>query len=283
MERTLPNQAFPLKTEMTLNQILDVMWNDYITLNPAARAIHELLTKSGESVLNDHIAFRTYNLDPVGLDQVAAPFIKFGYKVRGEYHFKEKKLFAKHYEPEDLRLPKIFISELKVEEFSTDLQRTVRNLVSQVNPQSVRDPLFFASGRPWKVSFADYELLARESEYAAWMAAFGYRPNHFTVNVNALQKFPQLSDLNDFLQKNGHRLNASGGLIKGTPEAMLEQSSTMARPVAVSFSDGVHEVPACYYEFAKRYPQKNGELYHGFIEKSADKIFESTNRSAGQG
>ncbi|MBX3040139.1 MAG: DUF1338 family protein, partial [Bdellovibrionaceae bacterium] len=76
----------------------------------------------------------------------------------------------------------------------------------------------------------------------------------------------------------GHKLNASGGLIKGSPEAMLEQSSTMARPVPVKFNDGTHEVPACYYEFAKRYPQKNGELYHGFIEKSADKIFESTNR-----
>jgi hypothetical protein len=37
-------------------------------------------------------------------------------------------------------------------------------------------------------------------------------------------------------------------------------------------------VPACYYEFARRYPIANGELYQGFIAASADKIFESTNR-----
>jgi len=38
----------------------------------------------------------------------------------------------------------------------------------------------------------------------------------------------------------------------------------------------VHEIPSCYYEFARRYEDKNGELYGGFIAKSADKIFEST-------
>lgn len=263
---------------MNLQQLLQEMWNDYTTLNPAAKSIHDLLAAQGETVLNDHIAFRTYNLEPVGLDRVAAPFLKFGYKPCGEYHFKEKKLFARHYEPEDMNLPKIFISELLVEQFSPALQAVVKKLVQQVDPKKVEDPRFMCSGRPWNTDFKDYELLAKESEYAAWMSAFGYRPNHFTVNVNALKKFPSLSGLNDFLQSNGHKLNASGGLIKGSPEAMLEQSSTMARPVPVKFNDGTHEVPACYYEFAKRYPQKNGELYHGFIEKSADKIFESTNR-----
>jgi len=37
-------------------------------------------------------------------------------------------------------------------------------------------------------------------------------------------------------------------------------------------------VPSCYYEFAKRYADKSGEIYQGFVTTSADKIFESTNK-----
>ncbi|MGL4896671.1 MAG: DUF1338 domain-containing protein, partial [Shewanella sp.] len=61
------------------------------------------------------------------------------------------------------------------------------------------------------------------------------------------------------------------------PEVLLEQSSTMADTIAVEFSDGVLEIPSCFYEFALRYPKANGELYTGFVAASADKIFESTN------
>jgi hypothetical protein len=40
--------------------------------------------------------------------------------------------------------------------------------------------------------------------------------------------------------------------------------------------EGRHAIPSAYYEFARRYPDKDGKLYSGFIAKSADKIFEST-------
>nr|WP_293271384.1 hypothetical protein [Nannocystis sp.] len=49
----------------------------------------------------------------------------------------------------------------------------------------------------------------------------------------------------------------------------------------MEFSDGVYAVPGCYYEFARRYPGPDGALFDGFIEGSADRIFESTDR-AGQ-
>jgi hypothetical protein len=51
----------------------------------------------------------------------------------------------------------------------------------------------------------------------------------------------------------------------------------MADIVKVKFLDGQFEVPACYYEFAQRFPDSSGHFYSGFIAKSADKIFESTN------
>ena len=46
----------------------------------------------------------------------------------------------------------------------------------------------------------------------------------------------------------------------------------------VDFLDGEKTIPACYYEFALRYPKADGKLFKGFVTTSADKIFESTNK-----
>jgi hypothetical protein len=94
--------------------------------------------------------------------------------------------------------------------------------------------------------------------------------------VNALKKFKDIYQLNQFLKDNGFLLNTSGGEVKGSPEELLEQSSTRAGSKEIKFADGTYDIPSCYYEFARRYPDKSGELYSGFIAKSADKIFEST-------
>lgn len=78
------------------------------------------------------------------------------------------------------------------------------------------------------------------------------------------------------LKNNGFELNTSGGEIKGTPEELLEQSSIKSGLIEIDFVEGEFEIPGCYYEFAKRYPDSSGKLFSGFIAKSADKIFEST-------
>ena len=71
-------------------------------------------------------------------------------------------------------------------------------------------------------------------------------------------------------------MNAVGVEIKGTQDVYLEQSSTLAYPVKVSFADRDETIPGCYYEFARRYPMPDGKLFQGFLPDSADKIFEST-------
>ena len=115
-----------------------------------------------------------------------------------------------------------------------------------------------------------------ESEYAAWLAAWGYRANHFTVSINALPGFDNLEQVNQVLHQRGFALNINGGEIKGGPEVYLAQSATLADEAEVAFLDGTHLLPSCFYEFAQRYLQPNGELYRGFVEASADKIFHST-------
>jgi hypothetical protein len=82
--------------------------------------------------------------------------------------------------------------------------------------------------------------------------------------------------VNGLLRRNGFLMNDAGGEIQGSPPELLEQSSIRAGMVRTRFIEGEFEVPGCYYEFAKRYPDKDGRLYSGFIAKSADKIFQST-------
>lgn len=254
------------------------MWIDYCELNPAAKKIYDLFTAEGEAVLNDHIALRTFNHPRLGIESLARHFKKHGYIEKGEYVFVEKKLYAKHYEHPDEHMPKIFISELELEKVSPFVRETVSKLVDTLSDSLIQNEKFAMIGRPWDMSYKLYSELAKESEYASWVAAYGFRPNHFTISINNLKKFHDINILNKFITDHGFVLNKSGGLVKGTPEDYLEQSSTMASEIPVKFSDGTYNIPGCYYEFAKRYPLANGKLYQGFVAKSADKIFESTNK-----
>ncbi len=261
----------------TLDQLLETLWTDYALMNKQAKGIHDLLVQKGEVVANDHIAFRTFDLDKVNVDVISKAFCHFGYSQKGEYEFEAKKLYAKHFEHPDDLYPRVFISELKVGEFSSELQEAVNSLVDQVQEPKTKELDFCVSGALWnRISFDTYNKLKDESEYAAWLSVYGFRANHFTILFNALSSFKSLDDFNQFVKDNGYKLNDSGGEIKGTPKELLEQSSTMADPVEVEFSDGIKKIPGCYYEFARRYQQEDGTLFSGFIAKSADKIFEST-------
>lgn len=264
---------------ISLETLLEKMWIDYTHLNPEAKRIYDIFTTKGETVLNDHIALRTFNHPRLGIESLAQHFKKYGYVEKGDYVFVEKKLYAKHYEHPNLDLPKIFISELELEKVSPFIRDTVNQLVEQMPDSVVKDEMFPMIGRPWKVSYETYAQLAKESEYASWVAAYGFRPNHFTVNINKLKGFEDILVLNQFIKDHGFVLNKAGGEVKGTTADYLEQSSTMASEIPVKFDDGsTHNIPGCYYEFAKRYPLADGKLYQGFVAKSADKIFESTNK-----
>jgi hypothetical protein len=213
------------------------------------------------------------------LDVVAKPFLDLGYSEAESYRFEEKKLNAKYLLPPELKYPKVFISELCVKEFSKNLQDTVALLINQLPRDFDNTPHFLFKGAPWRIpNRSTYEALAQESEYAGWMSVFGFRANHFTVNVNALKSFTDLRGFNQFIKDNGFVLNHAGGEIKGSPEVFLEQSSTLAEQATISFPDGPRSIPGCYYEFALRYPMSDGQLFQGFVTQSADKIFESTNR-----
>ena len=265
-----------MRRTSTLDIFFEKLWENYIYLNPRAKQIYHQLTNRENEVINDHIALRTFSHPRVNLDKIKKPFLDRGYIEKDHYNFKEKKLSAKYFQHPHDYYPKIFISELLLSEFSSTLVQMVERLVENISFESAESLDFFTQNRPWSISYKDYCTLHRESNYAAWVSAFGFRANHFTVFVNALESFSDLRDLNSFLKDHGFKLNLSGGEIKGSKKVFLEQSSTLAEKVPIVFSDGTHSIPACYYEFAQRYPLASGKLYQGFVPKSADKIFEST-------
>ncbi len=262
---------------MSPDTLFASLWKDYIArLCPSALKVHDLLREENP-LINDHIALRTFGVDSLGIDTLAKPFLEVGYQSAGDYVFESKKLVAKHFEHPDPKQPKVFISELEVHKCSTELQDIVTKLVEQVDVSKLRNREFLYGGRLWDINHTDYRELAAESEYAAWLAAHGYGANHFTVSVNQLAQFEEVKQVNHHLRKTGFTINEFGGEVKGSPDVLLEQSSTMADKVSVTFMEKTEKVPGGFYEFAKRYPMKNGELYPGFVAASADKIFESTN------
>jgi len=262
-----------------VTKLFDNIWQQYIAVTPSADSIRQLLANGGD-VINDHVAYRTFNLEKVNLNKLAQHLLTIGYTECGQYDFAAKKLTAKHFEHNDSTMPKVFISELRVEELSTEIQAIIHKLVDQLPEDISEQQGFLYSGRPWQISSVDYQTLLATSEYAAWLAAWGYRANHFTVSINHLESFDCIVAVNNSLKQAGYTLNSTGGEVKGDEVVKLEQSSTLADKALVEFSDKSIEIPSCFYEFAKRYPLTNGQLYTGFVAASADKIFESTNAVA---
>lgn len=261
-----------------LQHIFDQLWSQYTDLAPQALEIRDLITTKGHHEINDHVAFRTFQHPKLGIDQLAQVFLENDFVYGEEYFFEQKKLYAKHLQHKDTpeKFPKIFISELELHKFSADLNEEIEKCIAQIPKEQLNSKDFCYSGKHWEINYKTYKKLLKESEYAAWLYCFGFCANHFTISVNKLNKFQEVSDLNTFLKQKGFSLNDSDGEVKGSKEVFLEQSSTKAQLVEVLFNDGLYQVPSCYYEFAKRYPTREGELYQGFVAKSADKIFEST-------
>jgi len=263
---------------MTLVDIFNRLWKDYSDQNPGASEIYDLFKLSDPQLLNDHVAFRTFNDPRLNINRMAVPFVENGYEPKGSYLFETKHLQAVHFEHKtDNKAPKVFISQLILEDFSDHLQDTIRAVINASKAEEKEpEELLFSPDIFGEPSFPVYDKLRQESEYAAWLYVYGFRANHFTIFINSLTSLSSIEEVNEFLKRKGFGLNDSGGEIKGSESQLLKQSSTVAEVIDVQFKEGLKQIPACYYEFAERFKDKQGKLFNGFIAASADKIFQST-------
>lgn len=262
---------------MQVQEFFSRLFVDYVGVTPRAQRIHDLVVDQFGAVKNDHVAFRTVASETFGLQRLEAPFLNWGYRRDRPYHFPHKHLRAYGYIPDDDSLPLVFLSELVLDEMPPFVRSWFQQALAQAAHQTAPLPQLLLGVRPWEMpTFADYQELNRSSPYAAWLSAWGFRANHFTIAVHALPARPGLKTLVDTLLGQGIPMNTEGGLIQGTRADCLEQASTLAEPRQVQFKDGQHEIPSCYYEFAERHQDQDGKLYRGFVAQSASNIFEST-------
>ena len=291
------------KKEKTLKDVLNGLMKRYKERVPDVAAILDAMVREGvlqdpSEIENDHIAFRTMGVNYLGIESLEKVFLHYGYKKMDHYYFSEKKLDAFWYAPADPKDPRIFISELRVQELSKPVQDIIKGYTDEVKSDPV-DSLdldnaaavdkFLHSGL-WRLpTWKDYSTLTKESEYAAWTIYNRYYLNHFTISVHNLKEgYNNISDFNNFLERNGLILNNSSGKIKQSPDGGLLQSSTIAQMIEASFANGdEHKIPGSYVEFAERrvlpefshLPPAEIKRHHrreGFEAVNADKIFEST-------
>jgi len=290
-----------------LAAVLDGLMDRYKTHVPDVGAIvaamvrHGLIARTAD-IENDHIAFRTLGVTPLGIASLEKVFLHYGYARRDRYDFPAKKVTAHWYAPPEPSFPRIFISELRVDELSTEAQAIIRSYTDSVATDpvdalaldSAANVVAFLHAPLWRTpTWADYQRLQQESEFAAWVIFNRYYLNHFTISIHHLPDvWNTLEAFNRFLESNGFTLNDSGGKAKVSEDGKLLQSSTVAAMVDAPFDDErggseVHRVPGSYVEFAERrvldafahLPAVEIRREHrreGFEAANADRIFEST-------
>jgi Domain of unknown function (DUF1338) len=287
----------------TLDYVLNGLMRRYQQRVPDVQAVIDAMIKENiiqqaGDIENDHIAFRTMGVPQLGIQSLEKVFLHYGYQKKDSYFFPEKKLDAFWYAPPEEKYPRIFISQLRMQDLSPAIQQTITSYTDEVKSDPV-DALDLNDGAAvdnflhsplWRTpTIEDYEKLAAENEYAAWVIYNRYYLNHFTISVHNLPEgFNTVADFNAFLLKHGFILNDAGGAIKKSPDGRLLQSSTVAKKIEAEFAAGKkRSIAGSYVEFAERkvlpaftgLPQHEIRRAHrreGFEAGNADKIFEST-------
>ena len=225
-------------------------------------------------------------------------FLPYGFKVRFlnqeekiPFNFEEKKLTAiwlKHPNPE---MPRIFISNCRLDEFP-ELNDTIqpylnkkKDIVDDLNYKDTNAVIEYLHTPLWPTpSYKDYKKIDTHSEYLAWVFFNKYYLNHFTLSINKLTSFGYqkgmnsilntfknkeakstfntalkerykqiMMSFNHYLKENGLVMNTSKGKdLNISPDQLLLQSSTKAQMIEGEFPDGIYSVPGSYVEFAYR-------------------------------
>ncbi|WVZ59206.1 hypothetical protein U9M48_009392 [Paspalum notatum var. saurae] len=306
-------------SDLFFRSVISNMEKVYLSRNPTAKTILDLVRSyDGDHICYDHLAFRTFGVNGYGINSLAEFFTDFGYIPREELRFPAKKLRALWFSPPTNDgysgtgtygpLPRIFISELLVDELTAQSQEIIHKYIKTSGKGNKHAALASTSGElTWeKPIYSDFHILSslltftlssllfldtRESEYAAWTLVNGYALNHATISTHHLRSdIRSIDKFNKFVEDNGFKLNTEGGILKVSPDGLLQQSSTVADSSLFTFADGITEsIPRSYIEFAERLllPQfkdlqdeevKEHHRRDGFEVGNADKIFESTSK-----
>lgn len=291
--------------------LYSLLWQEYSARVSYARTYEQMIVGAGGTVTNDHIAFRSLRMTVdspqgmvnLGIDYLGQVAEALGYEAASEYTFDETHLYARYYrhpQQEEFDLPKLFISELIVDELPEAIAQLMHQTVSNVNLLNWQ-PLFSTSRtdvdhlakqlqkvftRPWQLPRRSVvEEVNQVTQYGAWVLLHGYAVNHFTgyVNRQNTPKYPDIETTARGLANQGVPMKAE---IEGNIACGLQQTATQAVTEIVTVLDdstGAEiQIPwtYAYYEIAQRYmveiePGKQ-VLFDAFLGRNAQQLFEMT-------
>jgi len=295
-----------MQAEIALH-LWDRLWQQYRARVSYAQIYEQMILQAGGIVANDHIAFRSLRLNidtpkgrqNLGIEYLASVAEALGYTAAGEYVFPAQKLYARHYQhpaQEQLDLPKLFISELIVEELPEAIASLIHQSVSDaqlLDAKSVDDTeieqLANIFTRPWSPPKQSVvEEVNQVTQYGAWVLLHGYAVNHFTGYVNRQQtsQYPDIEITANGLAALGVPMKAQ---IEGGLEVGLRQTATHAVTEMVTVIDDTTgkliQIPwtYAYYEIAQRYQveKTSGKqgVFDAFLGKNAQYLFEMTRKT----
>ena len=292
-----------------ISEFLRRLWDDYASRVTYARVYEEMLTDLGGNLVNDHIAFRTFALTVnghyLGVDNLKRVFEALDFEEKGAIEFPETHLFARYVQHAEPDFPRIFISELKVDELGSEIAEAIRQsvagyqqLFSDEDVEALRrldeadtapaglleKTVRLFTQVPWgPVSESVVKRVNAASQYGAWVLLHGYNVNHFTgyVNRHGVEQVGNIDALIAEMKKRGVPMKSE---IEGAPGSKLRQTSTEAVrvPVQVIGDDGKTkqiEWTYAYMEYAERGEvEENGKrvLFQGFLGPQAAGLFEMT-------
>lgn len=300
-----------VRTKDITSELLERLWSQFLARVSYAQKYNQLVTQKGGKVINDHIALRTLNThtgeQPGGIRAMKHILEILEYKPVGKYRFSRRRLSAVHFEHPDKIFPKIFVSQLEVEELPAWARELINDTVKDT-PYLLSDTgiellqllkkegmLTYEAGqllvddlvkyfrRPWEMPFKDDVIkLSDVSQYGAWVLLHGNSVNHFTAFIN-FQNVPEWPDLETTCKG---LLDAGVPMkdnIEGAPGSKLRQSATQAvrEEIEVRGGEGIEKLDwtYAYYELAERgFVEENGQrkLYSGFLGDQAQHLFDMT-------
>ncbi|MFQ4144997.1 DUF1338 domain-containing protein [Chlorogloeopsis sp. ULAP02] len=293
------------------HHLWELLWQEYSTRVSYAQTYAKMITNAGGTIANDHIAFRSLRLTVdsshgkvnLGIDYLAQLAEALGYEAAGEYTFPDSHLYARHYrhpQQEEFDLPKLFISELIVDELPEKTAQLIQKTVSGVNLFSF-SAIFDTYGHDrdrlakelqkvftyhWQPPHRSViEEVSKVTQYGAWVLLHGYAVNHFTGYVNR-QNTPEYPDIDTTARGLANLGVPMKAEIEGDVACGLRQTATQAVTEYVTVLDDITDTEIqipwtyAYYEIAQRYmvEVEPGEsvLFDGFLGKNAQQLFEMT-------
>lgn len=245
-------------------QLLENLWDRYVKDVPHARTF---LSLCPTPFANDHVAFRSLRRDGSGVAAFRRVFERLGWREGGSYTFPDAHLEAIHLSHPD-GLPRVFLSELVPEALSPAAQAILARLPADPPPPLSEDPAELAAwfAPPAPPAEADLLALEAESQYGAWLLAFGRKVNHFTAAVPDVEVWQaRLADAGVPMK----------GAIEGAPGSDLRQTATRAGSLTIALAGGgVRTWPYAYLEIAERH-----RGFDGFLGAQARQLFDMTRRA----